>query len=297
MTLNQLEYFCAVCRYHSITRAAAELFVTQPTFSVAIRDLEKEFNIKLFNHGKNKITLTSEGEEFYKKASGLLVHSHELYDEFGSMGRNIPAIRIGIPPLMSTVFFPRLINLFQKNYNIPIKLYEYGSIRASNLINEDILDVALVNMDFYNISKFESYFLMNDSYVFCVSKNHRFSNEKEITLDMLKDEPIILFNTDSVQNSTIFARYHAMNIIPEVLLHSSQLGTILNFVRGGNCGAFLYSSLAVNPRDFVEIPVKPEITSDFGLLWKKGKIPNSKTTKFIDFIRSNEYKDIFTCDK
>ena len=54
-----------------------------------------------------------------------------------------------------------------------------------------------------------------------------------------------------------------MNIIPEVLLHSSQLGTILNFVRGGNCGAFLYSSLAVNPRDFVEIPVKPEITSDF----------------------------------
>ena len=103
------------------------------------------------------------------------------------MGRNIPAIRIGIPPLMSTVFFPRLINLFQKNYNIPVKLYEYGSIRASNLINEDILDVALVNMDFYNISKFESYFFMNDSYVFCFSKNLRFSNEKEITLDMFKD--------------------------------------------------------------------------------------------------------------
>ena len=42
MKLVQLEYFCAVCRYHSITRAAEELYVTQPTISVAIRELEKE---------------------------------------------------------------------------------------------------------------------------------------------------------------------------------------------------------------------------------------------------------------
>ena len=294
MTLNHLEYFCAVCRYHSITRAAVELFVTQPTISVAIRDLENEFQIKLFNHGKNRITLTSEGEEFYKKANSLLQHSYELYDEFGSIARNVQAIRIGIPPLMSTVFFPRLINAFQEACNIPIKLYEYGSMRASNLINEDMLDVALVNMDFYNIAKYESHFLMTDSYVFCVARNHRFAKEQEITFDMLTDEPVILFNTDSVQNATIFARYHALNIMPEVLMHSSQLGTILNFVRGGNCGAFLYSSLAVNPRDFVEIPIKPEITNNFGLVWKKGKLPTSKVAKFIEFIRGNKYRDIFS---
>ena len=294
MTLNHLEYFCAVCRYRSITRAAAGLFVTQPTISVAIRDLEKEFQIKLFNHGKNRITLTSEGEEFYKKASSLLQHSHEIYDEFGAIGSNRQALRIGIPPLMSTVFFPRLIDSFHNKYNIPVKLYEYGSIRASNLINEDMLDVALVNMDFYNISKYESHFLMTDSYVFCVSKTHKFANECEITFDMLKDEPVILFNTDSVQNDTIFARYHALNIMPEVLMHSSQLGTILNFVRGGNCGAFLYSSLAVNPRDFVEIRIKPEITNNFGLLWKKGKIPTSKTAKFIEYIKGMGYGDIFS---
>lgn len=41
MTLTQLEYFCAVCRYHSITRAAEALFVSQPTISTSIRDLEK----------------------------------------------------------------------------------------------------------------------------------------------------------------------------------------------------------------------------------------------------------------
>ena len=55
MTLTQLEYFCMVCRYHSITRAADALYVSQPTISTSIRDLEKEFHLKLFNHGKNKI--------------------------------------------------------------------------------------------------------------------------------------------------------------------------------------------------------------------------------------------------
>ena len=42
MTLTQLEYFCMVCRYHSITRAADALYVSQPTISTSIRDLEKE---------------------------------------------------------------------------------------------------------------------------------------------------------------------------------------------------------------------------------------------------------------
>ena len=45
MTLNQLEYFCAVCRYHSITRAAESLFVSQPTISTSIRNLEKELGV------------------------------------------------------------------------------------------------------------------------------------------------------------------------------------------------------------------------------------------------------------
>ena len=44
MTINQLEYFCSVCRYHSISRAAEELYVSQPAISLAIKNLEKEFN-------------------------------------------------------------------------------------------------------------------------------------------------------------------------------------------------------------------------------------------------------------
>ena len=58
MKIVQLQYFCAVTRLHSITKAAAELYVTQPAISSAIKELEKEFSINLFNRTKNHLTLT-----------------------------------------------------------------------------------------------------------------------------------------------------------------------------------------------------------------------------------------------
>ena len=69
MTLNQLRYFCMASRCHSITKAAEELYVTQPTVSVAIRDLEIEFGVSLFSRKGNQLILTREGEEFYQKAN------------------------------------------------------------------------------------------------------------------------------------------------------------------------------------------------------------------------------------
>ena len=127
MTLTQLEYFCTVCRYHSITRAADALYVSQPTISTSIRDLEKEFHLKLFNHGKNRISLTKDGEAFYQKAEFILRQT-------------------------------------QEQYNIPIQLLEYGSLRARTLVDNEQLDAAMANMDFYNLDKYNSYIMMEYRY-------------------------------------------------------------------------------------------------------------------------------------
>lgn len=286
MTLTQLEYFCAVCRYHSITRAAEALFVSQPTISTSIRDLEKEFNLRLFTHGRNRITLTNDGEAFYQKAEHILKQTHELYADFAGMQESRHPLRIGIPPMISTVFFPRITDLFEQQYHIPIQLFEYGSIRARTLLDAEQIDVAVVNMDFYNLDKYNNYVMMEDRYVYCVSKTHRYADKHEITTDMLKDESIILFNTDSVQTQTVTTRLRSAGITPRVRMYCSQLATVLNYARGGNCGAFLYSSIAVNPRDFVEIPVTPEITSKFGIIWKKGVFVPDQLSKFVTFVKS-----------
>lgn len=285
MRLVQLEYFCAVCRCHSITKAAEELYVTQPTISVAIRELEKELKLRIFHHEKNRITLTKDGEAFYRRADALLRETRAMVTEFSSLGERKMPVRIGIPPVISTVFFPYLSDHFQEDTGIAVQLFDYDTARACRLVQEEKLDLALVNMNFYNLDQFNSCVLSEDSFVYCVGRNHRYAKLEKVDFDMLKDEKIILFNTDSVQNDTVLSRYYLMGITPDVLAYTSQLYTILNFLKRGDCGAFLYSTLDVDLREFVRLPVFPEITSRFGIIWKKGPFISERTMKFIEYVK------------
>ncbi|MGN0363454.1 MAG: hypothetical protein ACI4ET_11505 [Bilifractor sp.] len=68
-------------------------------------------------------------------------------------------------------------------------------------------------------------------------------------------------------------------------MYCSQVYTTLNFVRGGKCGAFLYSTVPVNPRDFRQIPLKPKATNRFGIIWKKNSFISHSQEHFIHFVR------------
>ena len=288
MKIIQLEYFCAVCRYHSITQAAQKLYVTQPAISNAIRELEKEFSINLFTRSKNHMYLTKEGEIFYQKTSRLLDTINQTSSELYDLGRQVTPIRIGIPPLLSTVFFPDMLIAFQKEYpSIPVELYEYGSIRAANLVLEETLDLALVNMNFYEIDKLNSHQLLSDRIVFCVSPEHHLAKEKTISIEMLKEEKLIMYNTDSVLNTTLYSRFEGIGTKPNVIMHASQLYTIQNFIKNNLGGAFLYSSLMKNLPGLIGIPVTPAIRQEIGLVWKKGKYINDSVEKYIAFFQKS----------
>lgn len=294
MKIIQLEYFCAVCRYHSITQAAQKLYVTQPAISNAIRELEKEFSVNLFIRSKNHMVLTKEGEIFYQKANKLLDTINHTSSELYDLGRQTIPIRIGIPPLLSTMFFPDMLIEFQKEHpTIPVELYEYGSIRAANLVLEETLDLALVNMNFYEIDKLNSHQLLSDRIVFCVSPEHHLATKKEISIEMLKDENLIMYNTDSVLNTTLYSRFEGVGVKPNVILHASQLYTIQNFINDNLGGAFLYSSLLKNLPGLIGISIVPSIKQEIGLIWKKGKYVNDCVEKYISFTK--KYKaDIFS---
>lgn len=287
MKIIQLEYFCAVSQYHSITQAAQKLYVTQPAISNAIRELEKEYSVSLFTRSKNHLTLTREGELFYQKASRLLETIRQTSLQLYDLGRQIIPVKIGIPPLLSTLFFPEILLSFRDLYpDIPVELFEYGSIRAAALVQEEYLDLALVNMHFYNIDKMNSHRILADHIVFCVSPGHHLAKEKEVTIEMLKDEPLIMYNTDSVQNATLTNLFESAGIKPNVILHASQLYTIRNFISADLGGACLYSSILPDCPGLVKIPITPLICQDIGLVWKKGKYLNNSVEKFIAFIKN-----------
>ena len=271
MTLNQLKYFCCAARCHSITQAAKLLFVTQPAVTIAIRELEKEFSISLFTYSRKGLELTEEGERFYQKASELLMASDEIQEEFMAAGQRRPTIRLGIPPNLGAVFFPELMDRFHEEYpDIYLELSEYGSVRACNMVQDEQLDMGLVNMELYAVDKFE---------------NQPLFDEKRISLSCLDMEPVILFNQDSVQNQILNQRFHSLGIRPRIIMHCSQITTTLKFVRQGKCGCFFFSSMLPLVPELHGIEIDPEIPTNIGLVWKKGKYITSQMNSFINFCR------------
>ena len=287
MKLTQLEYFCTVARYRSITKAANELYVSQPAISNAIRALEEEFGINLFIRHNNKLTLTAEGEQFFVKAEELLSHAHAVSAEFQTMRSSVHPVTIGIPPLLSTVYFPDLYLGLKSVYpDIPIKLIEYGSLKACALVLEDQLDMAIVNAEQESVGKCSLHVLDKDELLFCVGPSHPLSKEKRITLNQLQNEPLILFNTDSVQTRTLLSRFQSLNITPNIILQTSQLRTIINFLLMDHTGAFLYRSVLNSYPDLIGIPIDPPIFQNVGLIWKTGKYQSTNVQKVIRYIRN-----------
>lgn len=287
MKLTQLEYFCVAARYHNITKAARELFVTQPSISNAIKALEEEFGVNLFFRNNNKLTLTPEGEIFYKSAEELLAHADSVESEFHELRKKVTPIRIGIPPMLGTIYLPELyLSLNESFPNVDLRLFEFGSIKACNLVLEEKLDIAIVNAEQPSIDKCNSRIIDTEDLLFCVSPDHPLAGQKTLLLTMLADEPLILFNTDSVQVMTLTRQFKAVGVHPHIILNTSQITTLINMVKSGHMGTFLYRSIVEKHPDIVGIPVMPSIEQRIGVIWKKGKYQNTTTEKVIKFIEN-----------
>jgi len=286
LTLNQLLYFCTAARFHSITKAANNLMVTQPAVSIAIKELEKELSVNLFHHTGNRLSLTEEGEGFYRKAAQILSDCEELKMEY--VGKNAVKghVRLGIPPLLSTIFFPEMLDSFHVDHpEIWLELHEYGSIRACQLVQDEILDIGLANLELPDIDKFETMVLMEDPLMFCVSKNHPMAGMDVLDLNDLHQQPVILLNRDSVHNQILTSRFSALGISPKIVMHCSQIATILNFLRQGTCGCFFYKSMLPMFPELVGLPLNADTTTHIGLVWKKGKFQNMGMRHFLSFCR------------
>ena len=179
--------------------------------------------------------------------------------------------------MLSTVFFPELLIAFHRQYpEIAVVLEEYGSVRACNLVQDDTLDLALVNMEQYNIDKFNKALLANDQVVFCVSTTKEMSKES-----------LIFFNADSVQNQLLKTRFEMGGYVPNIVMHSSQIYTILQLVKTCKYGSFLYSSMTGKfaSSGIKGIPLSPPIHIKIGMVWKKGKYISDNMQKFLSFTR------------
>ena len=110
MTLQQLHYFKAACRYQNISKAAESLNISQSSISTVIKNLENEFGVNLIKRQRIGFMLTPEGELFLSLAQGLLEHVEKVEKQMGDIHQEHRPIQFGIPPMICAIMLPTLFS-------------------------------------------------------------------------------------------------------------------------------------------------------------------------------------------
>lgn len=284
MKLIQLRYFAEVAKVQNVTQAAKNLFVAQPSVTTAIQSLEREFGVNLFYRQSKRMILTKEGEYFYQQASDLLTRADELERTMKNFGGLEKTIKIGIPPMIGSFLFPPLFRAFRSKYpSISLDIQEYGSLQTTQMLWDDLIDVAIVIVDDTMNSHFHIKPLLDTRLVLAVSTQSPMASRKSVTVRDLANLPLILMRQDSYQGTEITNRFKKAGITPNIVLRSSQIYTMKEFTRDNATGSFMFKNIVDADPEMVGIDLDPPIPITIGLIWKRNKFVYSGTSDFIDF--------------
>lgn len=287
MTLLQLKYFVEVCNYGSFSLASKQLYLTQPALSSSIHHLEDEFNIKLFERKSKGLVLTKAGEFFYEKAKIILEGIDIFERDLRDLATKQTTIRIGVPPMIGSFLFPKIYNNYLNTYpDAKFEIWEKGSLTIRNKIMNKTLDLGFSILNDSEKEQYNREVILETELLFCVSKDNPLSQKEKLTVKDIKDEHIMMMREGSFQSRMIKNMFLEINSKPKIVLVSSQISVLRNFVKMNLGGAFLIKEL-LDPNDdkIVGLSFEKKIRLKIGLLWQKNIELHSSALNFIKYIK------------
>ena len=299
MTLQQLHYVITVSEAGSMNKASELLYIAQPSLTSAIKELEKELGIIIFNRSGRGVTLTNDGAEFLMYARQLYGQYEVLTEKYG-MGGTLKK-KFGV----STQHYSFAVKAFVETVKrFDASKYEFA-IRETKT-REVISDVAtsrseigILYMSDFNRKALSKMLESNDlkfthiidcaPYVY-LWKGHPLANERSISFSQLTDYPCLSF--EQGDNSSF---YYAEEILSEneypQTVKANDRATMLNLMRG-LCGYTLCSGIIceeLNGTDYVAVPFAddgvPDTVMEIGYITKKNTILSNMGKLYIENVR------------
>lgn len=189
MDLRHLETFVKIAEFNSFTKAAEELYITQPTVSKQIVDLEGYFGVRLIDRTKRQVTLTRAGEILLKYGKDFMALRKETVDAIEAFkGLKKGMVIVGASTIPGIYILPQVLNIFREQYSgIRIKLIVSDSKDIMDKMEEGQIDVGFVGAR-DNSKKLEFRKLIDDTLVIIAPRGYPSS----MNLDTIKKYPFII---------------------------------------------------------------------------------------------------------
>jgi len=289
MTLQQLRYFRTLAKVRHYTRASQELYISQPSLSYSITELEKELGVNLFEkHGK-KISLSAQGELFLKYADDSLRQLDEGIEKIKQLNPLTGKINLGYIASLGTAFLPEVLKSFYKdesNKAITFNFIQKLNNALMESLKEGLIDLAFCPNPYKDV---ESVPVMRQDLYLVVPKGHRYAEREEIDIREVKNEPFILTNKQSGLRHMISGIFKEMMISPNIAFEAEECGVAITFVALNYGLAIIPKVSSLENSEVSGIKIKnPEFSRIIYMAWMPSRNPPPVVKKVKDFI-INQY--------
>lgn len=240
MTLTELRYIVAVARERHFGRAAEACFVSQPTLSVAIKKLEEELDVKIFERGAAEVSVTALGADIVRQAQSVLEQAHAI-KEIAKRGQDPLAgeLRLGLIHTIGPYLLPELVKRVIEDYpQMPLMLQENFTVRLLDMLRTGELDCAILAEPFPDTGLAVAP-LYDEDFMVAVPAKHPLAQCGSISTQELKQETMLLlgaghcFRDQVLEVCPEFARFSSDAEGIRKSFEGSSLETIKHMVASG----------------------------------------------------------------
>ncbi|MCV2352868.1 hydrogen peroxide-inducible genes activator [Paucibacter sp. B2R-40] len=229
MTLTELRYIVAVARERHFGRAAEACHVSQPTLSVAIKKLEEELDVRIFERGANEISVTPLGDEIVRQAQSVIEQASAI-KEIAKRGKDPLAgtLRLGLIYTIAPYLLPALVKCVIERYpQMPLMLQENFTSKLLEMLRTGELDCAVLAEPFPDAGLAVAP-LYDEDFMIAVPAAHPLAERSEISAEELKLETMLLLGAGHC------FRDHVLEVCPEYARFSSDAEGIRKSFEGSS---------------------------------------------------------------
>ena len=234
MDFKELQYILCIARNQNLTKASQELYISQPSLSKFLRNLENSMGIKLFNRLGNKFVLTYAGERYVDYAKRILLIKKDFNDEMNDISAMRDGrLNIAFPQTRCSYMAPVILPEFKAAYpNIKVNLFEATSNDLEQLLLNGKVDIAIFNGP-VNHSELACEILGKEEIVLVVSENHPLAHCGNIIegnkypwidIEQFKNDNFILHYPEQRTEQISTQIFNEKKFVPRVILrtHSTE---------------------------------------------------------------------------
>jgi LysR family hydrogen peroxide-inducible transcriptional activator len=256
MTLTELKYIVAVARERHFGRAAEACHVSQPTLSVAVKKLEEELDVKIFERGASEVSTTPLGEQIVRQAQQVIEQAAAIR-EIAKTGKDPVSgpLRLGVIYTVGPYLLPVLVRqAIERVPQMPLILQENFTVRLLEMLRTGELDCAILAEPFPDAGLAVAP-LYDEPFLAAVPRKHPIAARPSISAEELKNETMLLLGTGHC------FRDQVLEVCPEYARFSSDAEGIRKSFEGSSLETIKHmvaSGMGITVVPRLSVPVEPQ---------------------------------------